>query len=69
VRTIEARIRIFCLKAQKGRFAMKLFPPTASSSVPSPAGGIEYSRQAEDRTYKVATVAAILLLLGSLWMF
>jgi hypothetical protein len=62
-------MRIFCCKAQKGRFAMKLPLPTASSSVLSPAGGIESPRKIEDRTYKAVTVAAILLVLGSLWMF
>jgi hypothetical protein len=62
-------MRIFFLKEQKGRFAMHLSPPTASSSVPSPAGGIQRPRQTEDRTYRAVTVAAILLVLGSLWMF
>jgi hypothetical protein len=62
-------MRIFCFKAQKGRFAMQSFFSTASGSVPSPVAGNESPRQTEDRTYRAVTVAAILLVLGSLWMF
>jgi hypothetical protein len=37
--------------------------------VPSPDDGNGSLRQTEDRTYKVFTVVAILLVLGSLWLF
>jgi hypothetical protein len=48
---------------------MQLFPTNASTSVPPSGSGSEFPRQTADRTYKVFTVAAILLVLGSLWMF
>ncbi|MGD0789106.1 MAG: hypothetical protein ABR898_14070 [Terracidiphilus sp.] len=44
-------------------------PQTASASMPAPAGGTTHSRRADDLTYQAVTVAAILLLLASLWVF
>jgi len=37
--------------------------------IPTPAGEIGRSIQSEDRVYQAVTVAAILLVLGSLWVF
>ncbi|HEY1159883.1 MAG TPA: hypothetical protein VGE83_04590 [Terracidiphilus sp.] len=42
---------------------------SAYSSPPAPSGVSGESRKAEDLTYQAVTVAAILLLLGSLWVF
>lgn len=55
--------------AQKGWFAMHPLPPIASTNAPPPGSGVESPGQTEDRTYKAVTIAAILLVLGSLWMF
>jgi hypothetical protein len=44
-------------------------PQTASATLPAPAGGSSQSRRADDLTYQAVTVAAILLLLASLWVF
>ncbi|MGA3345854.1 MAG: hypothetical protein ABSC76_13385 [Terracidiphilus sp.] len=41
----------------------------ASVYAPAPAGSIELPSQKDDRAYQVVTVAAILLVLGSLWVF
>ena len=54
---------------EKGRFAMQLFPQTASISMHVPPCEIEHPHQAEDWAYQAMTVAAILLVLGSLWVF
>jgi hypothetical protein len=48
---------------------MQSSPKTASTFVPAPTAGSTQSRKAEDLTYQAVTVAAILLLLGSLWVF
>ena len=48
---------------------MQSSPKTASTSMPAPAAGSTQSRKAEDLTYQAVTVAAILLLLASLWVF
>jgi len=37
--------------------------------MPQPAGAPQQPSKAEDRVYQVVTVAAILLVLGSLWVF
>jgi hypothetical protein len=42
---------------------------TASDSMPAPAEGLAQSRRADDLTYQAVTVAAILMLLASLWVF
>jgi hypothetical protein len=44
-------------------------PQTASATLPAPAGSSAASRRADDLAYQAVTVAAILLLLGSLWVF
>jgi hypothetical protein len=38
-------------------------------AMPTPVGGIEFPRHTEDWAYQAMTVAAILLVLGSLWVF
>lgn len=48
---------------------MQSSPTTASTFTPATTGGSTQSRRAEDLTYQAVTVAAILLLLGSLWVF
>lgn len=42
---------------------------SAAVSIPASAGGIEVSSLRDDRVYQAVTVAAILLVLGSLWVF
>jgi hypothetical protein len=49
--------------------AMQTYSPTASISMAAPPGGQRSSRQTEDLVYQGFTVAAILLVLGSLWIF
>jgi fructose-1-phosphate kinase PfkB-like protein len=46
-------------------------PSSQTASISMPAPPIEQARfgQTEDRVYQAVTVAAILLLLGSLWVF
>jgi hypothetical protein len=48
---------------------MQSFPQTASISMPAPP--VEQARSGlnEDWVYQAVTVAAILLVLGSLWVF
>lgn len=41
----------------------------ASNSLPPSRAGFLRSRPAEDVVYQLVTVAAILLVLGSLWVF
>jgi hypothetical protein len=53
-------------KAKKGRPAMQTIQRTASASTPAPGGAQTQFRRTEDRVYQAVTVAAILLLLGSL---
>ena len=44
-------------------------PQTASASLPASGGGSSPSQKADDLAYQAVTVAAILLLLASLWVF
>ena len=48
---------------------MQPSPQLASISMPAPADEIERPRPTEERVYQAVTVAAILLVLGSLWVF
>ena len=48
---------------------MQTTSPTASISMATPGGGQRLSRQTEDLMYQGVTIAAILLVLGSLWIF
>jgi hypothetical protein len=48
---------------------MQPSPQKAVTSMPQPAGALEQPSQTEDRVYQAVTVAAILLVLGSLWVF
>ena len=60
-------LRTFCRKALKGRPTMLSSPQTAS--LPAPGGDSSPSQRADDLAYQAVTVAAILLLLASLWVF
>ena len=42
---------------------------TVASSIPVPSGEVERSLQNDDLVYHAVTVAAILMVLGSLWVF
>ncbi len=53
----------------KGRHKMQPTKQTASNSLPPSRAGFQRSRPAEDVVYQIVTVAAILLVLGSLWIF
>jgi hypothetical protein len=48
---------------------MHSHPQSASNSLPAAQGTSRGSRRAEDLVYQSLTVAAVLLLLGSLWVF
>ena len=48
---------------------MQHSPKTASRPFVAPAAGSASSRPMEDRVYQAVTVAAILMVLGSLWLF
>jgi hypothetical protein len=53
----------------KGRPKMHPSPITASTTLPTSADGILQSRTAGDLAYQGMTIAAMLLLLVSLWVF
>jgi hypothetical protein len=55
--------------ALKGRPKMLSSPQTASASLSAPARRSPQSRRADDLAYQAVTVAAILLVLASLWVF
>jgi len=48
---------------------MQPSPEFASIALPMASDPIEVSRHLADRVYQVVTIAAMLLLLGSLWVF
>ncbi len=48
---------------------MQCHRPNASALAPAPGSGIEHTLQRENRVYQAVTVAAILMVLGSLWLF
>jgi hypothetical protein len=48
---------------------MQTYSPTASVSMAAPSGERKVSRQTEDLVYQGVTIAAILLVLGTLWIF
>jgi hypothetical protein len=48
---------------------MTISPQSAPSSAKAPADEANCPRQPEDRAYQAVTVAAILMLLASLWIF
>jgi len=61
-----------CQSFQKGRLAMSPSPEIASPSLPVPAvtaASLPASQSSGDMPYMTMTVLAILLLLGSLWIF
>jgi len=54
---------------KKGRLTMQPSPQTTFTSIPAPVGGRTRSRRTEDLVYQAVTIAAILMVLGSLWIF
>jgi len=48
---------------------MQPSPHTASLSMPTPPGEPTRSQQSEDLAYQAVTVAAILMVLASIWLF
>jgi hypothetical protein len=48
---------------------MQPSPQSASASLPAVSSRIDSSRQPEDLVYQAMTVAAILMVLTSLWVF
>ena len=57
---------------KKGRLTMHTLPQTASDTLPAPQEAFAEAgkrRNAEDLAYQGLTVAAIVLLLCSLWVF
>jgi hypothetical protein len=58
-----------CCKPLKGRPRMQSSPQNAPASLQVGGDAPTQSRKTEDLTYQVLTVAAIVLLLGSLWVF
>jgi hypothetical protein len=54
--------------AQKGKITMQSSTEVASRPVPAAATDSQ-SRNVDDLTYHIVTIAAALLLLGSLWAF
>jgi|GEM_PF-5333243 len=56
-------------KALKGRLKMQSFPHGASDLLRASTAGFSESLLTEDRLYQAVTVAAILLILASVWIF
>jgi hypothetical protein len=48
---------------------MQTSPPTTITAMPAAGSEQSSSRQTEDLAYQAVTVAAILMVLGSLWVF
>jgi hypothetical protein len=48
---------------------MQPAPQIASQPLPRPSNGFLRNRRVEDVVYQIVTVAAILLVIGSLWPF
>ena len=48
---------------------MQTYSQTASTSMAAPSGEQRISRQTEDLVYQGFTIAAFLLVLGTLWIF
>jgi len=59
----------FCQKALKGRPTMQSSPEFLSAAPPGSTDGKEQPQRPADWLYKGLTIAAMLLLLGSLWVF
>jgi hypothetical protein len=56
-------------RALKGRPKMQPSPLYASNPLPHSCVDNHADRHTEDRVYQAVTVAAMLLLLGSVWIF
>jgi hypothetical protein len=54
---------------EKRRTSMQTSPQAASTSVPTHNDARTGSRTHADLVYQAVTIAAVLLLLGSLWVF
>jgi hypothetical protein len=48
---------------------MQTTSQTAPARTPAPTSNADKARRVEDLTYQALTIAAALLLLGSLWIF
>jgi hypothetical protein len=48
---------------------MQPSPQTASTSLPAPGGTPDHARRAEGLAYQALTIIAILMILGSVWLF
>jgi len=59
----------YAARQLKGRHKMQPAQLIASNSLPPSRTGFLRSRPAEDVVYQIVTVAAILFVLGSLWVF
>lgn len=57
------------IKTEQGLIPMQTSPQAASTSVPTHNDASGVSRTHADLIYQAVTVAAVLLLLGSLWVF
>lgn len=61
--------RTSCRKAEKGRRKMQTSPQSASTSLPELTGVLANSQRQRDLAYQAMTIAAMLVLLCSLWAF
>jgi hypothetical protein len=48
---------------------MQPTPQIASQPLPTPSNGFLRNRPVEDVVYQIVTLAAILIVMGSLWLF
>ncbi len=48
---------------------MQTSPQSACTQLPTASGRLTETRRSEDLVYQAVTVAAILMLLGSVWVF
>ena len=58
-----------CRKALRGRPKMQTSPQSACNPLPAASETATPSRRSEDLIYQAVTIAAILMLLGSIWVF
>ena len=58
-----------CRKAEEGRRTMQTSLQSASTSLPTLSGAFAKSRRQGDLAYQIMTIAAMLVLLCSLWVF
>ena len=65
----SGRVRPERIPPQKDRLAMRLTSQSVLCPNSPATGTIEYAGRREEQVYQIVTVAAILLVLGSLWVF